>query len=188
MTDDKRQAILQATLQLISEHGFHGTPMSLIAEQAGVGAGTIYRYFDSKESLINELFLEIKAKFSQAMLAGLEPGDSIETTFRKVWLNTFHYCLQNPAEMVFLEQFHNSPFQTAEVEAKMLEYLAPVVQATETAIAQGQIKQMPFEMLTIFVYDVSVAFAKRHIAGILTMDQAYLDLAVQVCWEAIQAN
>ena len=82
--EEKRKAILQATLTLISEHGFHGTPMSKVAEQAGVGAGTIYRYFDSKESLINELFLEIKAEFSQAMLVGLEPGASIEATFRRV--------------------------------------------------------------------------------------------------------
>ena len=30
---DKRTAILKATLKLISENGFHGTPMSQIAEE-----------------------------------------------------------------------------------------------------------------------------------------------------------
>jgi AcrR family transcriptional regulator len=90
---DKRSAILDATLNLISQRGFHGTPMSMIAEEAGVGAGTIYRYFDSKEALINELYLELKHEISQAMLAGVTLEASTEEIFRKVWLNTFYYCI-----------------------------------------------------------------------------------------------
>ena len=47
--EDKRTAILQATLRLISENGFHGTAMSKVAKEAGVSAGIIYHYFDSKD-------------------------------------------------------------------------------------------------------------------------------------------
>lgn len=75
---DKRTAILKATLKLISENGFHGTPMSQIAEEAGVGAGTIYRYFESKEVLIHDLFLEVKREISQAMLSDISPEGSTE--------------------------------------------------------------------------------------------------------------
>ncbi len=185
--DDKRAAILQATLTLISEHGFHGTPMSKIAEEAGVGAGTIYRYFENKETLINELFLEIKRDFSIAMLAGLSAGDSTEQVFRKTWLNAFQYCVENPAEMAFLEQYHNSPFLTPETEAATSQYLAPIVDAFQSAIEAGEIKNIPFEMLTIFAYDVTVAHAKRHLSGALVMDEANLELAVQACWDAIKA-
>ncbi|HEX9079899.1 MAG TPA: helix-turn-helix domain-containing protein, partial [Desulfuromonadaceae bacterium] len=39
---DKRKEILRATLELIAEQGFHGAPMAMIAEKAGVAAGTIY--------------------------------------------------------------------------------------------------------------------------------------------------
>ena len=59
---DKRNLILDTTLSLLSENGFHGTPISLIAEKANIGAGTIYRYFKNKEELINELFIEIKRR------------------------------------------------------------------------------------------------------------------------------
>jgi len=34
--EDKREAILQATLELVAEHGFHDAPCSLIAERGGV--------------------------------------------------------------------------------------------------------------------------------------------------------
>lgn len=186
--EDKRKAILKATLTLISEHGFHGTPMSNIAAEAGVGAGTIYRYFENKESLINELFLELKRDISAAMLQGLSEDDTTEQAFRKIWLNTFHFCIQNPEEMVFIEQYHNSPFQTPEIEAQTMEYLTPILRAFEAAIANGVVKNMPFEMLSIFAYDVTVAYAKRHLAGKLIMDDAKLELAVQICWDAIKGT
>ena len=53
---DKREAILAAATELFVERGFHGTTVPEIAERAGVGAGTIYRHFASKEAVVNELF------------------------------------------------------------------------------------------------------------------------------------
>ena len=186
--EDKRTAILQATLTLISEQGFHGTPMSMIARQAGVGAGTIYRYFENKETLIEELYFDLKTEMSKAMIAGLSTQDSTEQKFRKVWTNTFGYCIQNPASMEFLEQFHNSPFYTPEIEAKTMRVLTPLVQAFEAAIANGEIKELPFEMLTTFVYDIALALAKKQLAGKLDMDAHNVTYAVQACWDAVRGS
>ncbi len=61
---DKRCAIVRATLDLVAEQGFHGAPMALVAERAGVAAGTIYRYFESKDVLINEVFHYLEERFS----------------------------------------------------------------------------------------------------------------------------
>ena len=150
MTNDKRADILDATLKLISENGFHGTPMAQVAAEAGVGAGTIYRYFENKDALITELFLELKREISQAMLTDFSPEANTKQNFRQIWLNTFQYCVQNPQKMLFLEQFHNSPFQTAETEAATLEYLAPALAIFQSAIEAGEVKPIPFEMLSIF--------------------------------------
>ena len=53
---DKREAVMRAALELVGEHGFHGSPMAMIASRAGVAAGTIYRYFESKDVLIMETY------------------------------------------------------------------------------------------------------------------------------------
>ena len=45
---DKRTAILRSTLFLVSTYGFDGTSTAMIAEDAGIGAGTIYRYFQEQ--------------------------------------------------------------------------------------------------------------------------------------------
>jgi AcrR family transcriptional regulator len=65
---DKETAILEATLDLIAERGFHNTPMSQIAKQSGVSAGIIYHYFDNKEALIYELYRDIKKRYMEGLL------------------------------------------------------------------------------------------------------------------------
>ena len=112
----KRAAIRRATRELISERGFHGTPMSMIAEKAGVGAGTIHRSFDGKQDLITQLFLEIKRQKGEALLAGYSEELSLRERFRTLWLNMIRYYMDHPRETAFVEQFHNSPYMTAEVK------------------------------------------------------------------------
>ncbi|KGK15495.1 helix-turn-helix domain-containing protein, partial [Vibrio navarrensis] len=56
---DKRQQILSAAEKLVAEFGFQGLSMSKLAKEAGVAAGTIYRYFTDKEHLLDELRLRI---------------------------------------------------------------------------------------------------------------------------------
>ena len=65
--EDKRTAILQATLTLVSRHGFHGTSMSKIADKAGVSDGIIYHCFNGKDDLIAELYRGIKRDVGQAI-------------------------------------------------------------------------------------------------------------------------
>ena len=66
---DKREEIVRAALELIAEHGFHGAPMAMIAERAGVGAGTIYRYFENKDVLIREIYACLEGQVLSAIKA-----------------------------------------------------------------------------------------------------------------------
>src|ERR1051325_8925984 len=58
---DKRNRILQAVRQVVSEMGFHSAQVTMVAEAAGVATGTVYRYFSSK----GELFAEALALNAQ---------------------------------------------------------------------------------------------------------------------------
>jgi AcrR family transcriptional regulator len=184
---DKRSDILQATLNLISEYGFHDAPMSKIAAQASVGVGTIYRYFDGKEALINELFLEVKRELTDAMLVGYTFEVPLEEQFRTLWLNTFYYCIQHPEEMLFIEQYHKSPFLTPQTEAETMHYLAPILQSFGAGIERGDLKPLTFEMLTALTTDVAFALAHAHLSSTQVMDEDSLDLAVGACWDAIKS-
>jgi TetR/AcrR family transcriptional regulator, fatty acid metabolism regulator protein len=49
---DKFQRILDAAIEVIAENGFFESPVSKIAERAGVADGTVYLYFKSKDELL----------------------------------------------------------------------------------------------------------------------------------------
>src|SRR5690349_8003202 len=93
---DKRATILQAALELIAERGFHGAPMSLVAQRAGVSAGIIYHYFASKEELIHALYHQIEADFSRALLAGSPQSLPFAEAFMQVWLNAYRFYRSHP--------------------------------------------------------------------------------------------
>ncbi|MCD9526937.1 TetR/AcrR family transcriptional regulator [Photobacterium carnosum] len=55
---EKRLNIVNKTITLCAQYGFHGTSMDSITSATGVSKATIYKYFISKENLIKEaLFL-----------------------------------------------------------------------------------------------------------------------------------
>jgi AcrR family transcriptional regulator len=182
----KRSAILQATLELISERGFHGTAMSEIADRAGVGAGTIYRYFEGKGDLITQLYLEIKLDMSEAFLAGYSEDMSLQARFRTLWFNMLHYYLDHPQEMAFVEQFVNSPYMTPEVKRAYVEGYEPILQFFRYAFQEGVFKEMPMEMLGAFTLGVAVSLAKLHASGELTLDEGTKELAMSACWDALK--
>ena len=55
---DKRRMILDAAITVFARQGFHHCRVSDVADEAGVAYGLVYHYFDSKEEILNELFLE----------------------------------------------------------------------------------------------------------------------------------
>jgi AcrR family transcriptional regulator len=55
---DRREDILQASLHLFAERGFHGTSMRDIARSANITEGLIYHYFASKRDLFRAIIEE----------------------------------------------------------------------------------------------------------------------------------
>lgn len=86
---DKQEQIMKASLDLFIERGFDGTTMPMISKRANVGAGTIYRYFDSKEALVNILYQRSLSAFIEKMNTNSpDPKESIQAYFKHVF-----YCL-----------------------------------------------------------------------------------------------
>jgi TetR/AcrR family fatty acid metabolism transcriptional regulator len=55
---DKRRLILDAAVRVFARQGFHTCRVSDIADEAGVAYGLVYHYFQSKDQILDTLFLE----------------------------------------------------------------------------------------------------------------------------------
>jgi len=184
-TIDKRTAILKATLDLISERGFDNTPMSLIAKTAGVSTGIVYHYFSGKEELINDLYKEIKLETIRAMLVGYSEDSSLEDRFLGIWYSYVRYSLNHPTTGLFLEQFENSPYIRHVMEEDIMHAIAPFFNLFQQGVEEGVFKPLSPVVLFDLGFSAATSLVKRHIAGVVTLDDELVQAAANACWDAV---
>ena len=84
-TEKKKQAIIQAALQLFKEKGFKETSIKSIAEAAEVSPVSIYNYFGSKDNLVtlcvNDLFEEITQQAEDILNSNLDFKTKLDHAF-----------------------------------------------------------------------------------------------------------
>jgi AcrR family transcriptional regulator len=70
LREESRERILLAALRVFAGHGYGGTSMRMIAEEAGISAGLIYAYYAGKEALRDAIFersmRDVRASFAAA--------------------------------------------------------------------------------------------------------------------------
>jgi len=189
---DKREKVILATINLISEYGFHGTPISMIAQKAGVGAGTIYRYFKDKDTLVLEIFKQVNGAFKKTLLHEYDENQPIRDRFLHLCRGIFQYGIKNPYDFKFIEQFYNSPYGTTLRREKIFCNCGAANQQLplEQLFAFGQahlvIKQLPLAALIALSIGPIVFLIKDSIAGLIQLDEATLDKTLAACWDAIK--
>lgn len=185
---DKEAAILQAMLELIAERGFHGAPVSLLAQRSGVSAGIIYHYFDSKEAVIHELYRQVKGRYGAALIAGGVESLPWPDHIIRLWLNAYHFYAGHPLDMALIDQYENSPFvHSGGFDYMSDDNMARLASMVQADIEQGLIKPMPFEVLYELTLGVAAGLARRHIRGEIDLSHAELEGAARACCRAIQA-
>ncbi len=184
---DKREAILDAALELFVERGFFGTAVPEIADKAGVGAGTIYRYFESKEALVNAIYRQQKLHFANVVLDGFPMVTTTREQFRQLWMRMAKFAVENTNAFVFLELHHHARYlddESRAVENRMLELFTGVVTQAQ---ARGELKAGPPRLLMGLVMGAFTGVIRSCVEIDQRLDSADWKLAEQCIWEAVRA-
>lgn len=76
--DKYREELLHKYFEMFAHKGYLDVTMRQIAKELGVSTGTLYHYFPSKKSLIEQLFHMASRRDSSAVLDNIQGEDSIE--------------------------------------------------------------------------------------------------------------
>lgn len=185
----KREAILRAALQVFAEGGVNGVAVPQIAARAGVGTGTIYRYFDSKDSLVNELFREQKQALARRLFDGLESRVDPREGFQVFWSRLVGFVREAPDAYRFLELQDHLPYldeRSREVEQTLL---APIADQLRTLQRRGVMRvDVRAEVLMTLIWGAFVQLFKAERDGYLTLSPGDINAARDACWRLCQPD
>lgn len=183
---DKRQKIIDAAEKLIAESGFHGLSMHKIAREAGVAAGTIYRYFSDKDDLLLQVRLAVVERNAGLIQQGVEDSMGLKERFRKIWLNIFELSGSNIVNLKNRAQYDSLPcirsHETKEIERKMFSKLD---QLFTEGREQGVFKPLDNPILAALSLEVSATLARKQALGYYQLDEKAIESAIEASWDAI---
>ena len=187
-SDDKRGAIVQAAVELVGEHGFHGAPMAMIAQRAGVAAGTIYRYFENKDMLITEAYADLEKRMLAAIMENYPESRPVRERFIHMAKIIVHYCISSPMDFRFLEQFQNSPYGSAHRRDKIFGKQDKDISTElfDEARTKQIMKNLPLATLFALAFGPLLHVCRDHILGFQTLDDGLIGRTVEACWDAVK--
>ncbi|RWX54257.1 TetR/AcrR family transcriptional regulator [Photobacterium chitinilyticum] len=183
---DKKTRILQATEKLLAMYGFHGISMQMVAKEAGVAAGTIYRYFEDKDDLLHQLHDHILSHVANKITQDVSDEMPLKKRFRTMWLNIWKMANQEDAPLINRGQFENLPRRQGQEQYQLEQKLfAKVNQLFDEGKASGQFKQLDNEILSVLSLEPSACLARKHVNGVFNVSDDARDAAIEACWDAI---
>jgi len=186
---DKHDEIVRASLELIAEKGFHGVPMSMIAKKAGVAAGSIYRYFKSKDSLITELYQELEDKISASLRQGYSVEQPLKERFLYLIRELLRYFIAHPLHFRYMEQYFNSPYGISLHRDRLLGRSGNhdiLMDIFAEGIEQQVLKEFPKAALFSLAFGPLISLMRDHILGFVNLDENLIKQATEACWDGIK--
>lgn len=105
--EDVREKIVEAAEHRLWHYGFKKTTIDEIASDAGVGKGTVYLHFDSKEDVALAIMAKYKEQSLQKIAEVVQDGtkspiDKLKEMLRQPLVDAYEKCLASPASMEFI--------------------------------------------------------------------------------------
>ena len=94
--NDKKADIFHCGRELFSSIGFKDTNVSDIAKMAGIGVGTFYNYYTSKEKLFMEIFLEENIKLKKCFMDSVNVDGEPLDVVKEIMLLNINGINSNP--------------------------------------------------------------------------------------------
>ena len=175
--NDKRKDLLTAALRLFVQYGFHGTPTSKIAKEAGVANGTLFHYYPTKEDLIISLYIDVKRRMGEYIESKASVAKDAHERFRIQFTEIILWSMDNKDEFYFVQQFHSSPFAALLSPDVIKEQLSKSCDEIEEAIKNRIFKKrdtdLILSLMSSHVFGISQYLTKAKLSA--TEQQKIID-------------
>lgn len=191
----KKFEVVRATVDVVAKQGLDKATTARIAKHAGVGEGTIYRHFNSKDELIvaaagytsEIIFAEPRENYDPEL-----PVPSQYIRFCRDFLLSGNLLHEYHS---FMEQFIDSPIGARHRKESMLAlqtdpdfkpFIFPVNRILQDGLKQGVVKDLPMIILASLTLPPLTFILKNTEQGVLELNDEYIESIAQSCWAAVR--
>jgi AcrR family transcriptional regulator len=170
--EERREQILQIAAEVFSSKGYRMASVSDIVEQAGIGRGTFYIYFDSKK----DIFLELIEKYFRDFADMLEENhrllqDAFNTrrkvlrTWRDNMLRILEYHRDNPhlTHIAYREALGMDEDFSDKVEELSAMARDKLVYELQMMCDQGMMRECDVEVVTTIIMGSAINVVLQHL-------------------------
>ncbi|WP_139491563.1 TetR/AcrR family transcriptional regulator [Brevibacillus dissolubilis] len=169
-TGEKYQAIINAAVRVIAQHGYHNAQVSRIAREAKVADGTIYLYFENKDDILISLFNEKMGQFIATCRDLCNKADTVE---QKIYVLVHSHLSQLANDKEFsvvtqIELRQSNPVVSKGIGEVLKQYFSLIDDVIREGVEAG-----------VFRDDVDVRLARTMVFG--TLDQTVTAWVMRQC-------
>lgn len=183
---DKRQKVLDTTLEMIMEHGVQATSMSKVSKASGVAVGTIYHHFESKEAIITELYRHFKTEMLEAMTGAAYKETDIKEGFVQTILGLIRFSKANPYALEFCETFASSPIIDSnvkeEVASKFYGYASNMINEIKSMSNNAQLTD---EMIFVYFNGTVFSMVRAQTSGSINWSEKEIRHFLDMVWKGL---
>lgn len=162
-----REAISEATVNVLQQHGIDGATMDKIAQETGVAKGTLYNYYQDKDDLIQDVYAKMVEPIFETIAgirdSSLSPTEKLEKSIRE----SIVYFEQNRVAFRVFEEAGVKERRKQYKHQRVLELLEPVL---EEGIQDGTFRAMNPRHAAVFVLETLSGFFEALVGRDQTLD------------------
>lgn len=182
----KLEKIHAAAIELFNEKGFQATSTTSITKHAGVGTGTLFLYYKSKDDLINAIYAGVKQEMVEEIHQVYNTDLGFEQNFKSIWMVLIGWGVRNPKKFRFLNEIQNSPIITKVTQEQVTASFAFFADMIEQAQQDELIREESYEFLSVLIGGQFSATI-NYLINITEGDrQRMIELSYDILWNGLK--
>jgi len=184
LSEAKRDAILAAAGTLVAAQGV-GASTAQIARAAKVAEGTVFTYFETKDALLNALFVRLEMRLAAAIGDDFPADADAHDQLQHVWNALVAWGAAHPVDRMALRQLKVSERISAPTRAHCEGLFGGMLQSLETNLARHiDADRLPFYLGRVLVSLLETTL--EAMAAQPDQRQALQQAAFDLFWKGIQ--
>ncbi len=175
---ERRRQIVDSTVQLFVEHGYHKTTTRMIAKEAGFSIGSLYEYVGSKEDVLflvcEAIHIEVNNAVEETLCSSEQGTDTLAEAIREYFL----VCERMNDHILLMYQVNQ--FLPGKWMAKVLNNELGItdifIRLLSRLSGKGNIPHLDAKTISLVGHNISVlghmwAFRRWFLSRVFTIDE-----------------